>query len=182
MYLRFVSPVAPGGYTVTRSHVAPGLFRPAYGLWCQHRDAPSPALIGIRREIDWFEDNLPVPRRLGVKAKGRWYSDGVCWFRDSAREMLAHAYTLAALIEECGVRIDRVRSRDPGQILYRDDWQVVAMPERYREIRSIPPPVGLSSFIWRWVCRGIGETSRLAMIRRAAPQGRPPVAPNGAEA
>ena len=159
MYLRFVSPVVPGGYTVTRSHLAPGLFGPAYQLWRQHRDAPSPALIGIRREIDWFEDNLPVPRRLGVKAKGRWYRDGVCWFRDSAREMLAHAYTLSALIEDCGVRIDRVRSRDPGQILYRDDWQVVAKPDRfrpekYRQNRSIPPPAGLSSMIWRWVCRG----------------------------
>lgn len=156
MYLRFIAPVKHGGYTVTRSNVAPGLFGPAYDLWWK-REEMTPALLGIRRELDWFNDNLPAPKRLGVKAKGRWYRDGVCWFRDSAREMLGHVHTLAALIEECGVRIDCIRSRDPGQILYRDDWQVVAMPERYREIRSIPPPAGLLSFIWRWVRRGISS-------------------------
>ena len=159
MYLRFIAPVAPGGYTVTRSHVAPGLFGPAYDLWWA-RDEMTPALIGIRRELDWFNANLPAPRRLGVKAKGRWFRDGVCWFRDSARDMLGHAHTLAALIEECGVRIDRIRSESPGQILYRDDWQVVAMPEKYRASRgslaqSNPPPAGLLSRMWRWVRRGI---------------------------
>ena len=96
MYLRFIAPVAPGGYTVTRSHVAPGLFGPAYDLWWA-RDEMTPALIGIRRELDWFNANLPAPQRLGVKAKGRWFRDGVCWFRDSARDMLSHAHTLAAL-------------------------------------------------------------------------------------
>ena len=159
MYLRFIAPVAPGGYTVTRSHVAPGLFGPAYDLWWDRREL-TPALIGIRRELDWFNANLPAPRRLGVKAKGRWFRDGICWFRDSARDMLGHAHTLAALIEECGVRIDRIRSESPGQILYRDDWQVVAMPEKYRASRgslaqSNPPPAGLLSLIWRWVRRGI---------------------------
>lgn len=164
MYLRFITPAVPGGYTATRCHVAPGLFGPAYGLWRNHRDTPTPALIGIRREIDWFEDWLPVPNRFGVKSKGRWYSDGVCWFRDSARDMLGHAYALAALIEEFGVRIDRVRSNDPGQILYRDDYQIVAKPNRFgpqplRKSRSKPPPAGpitrLIGRIGQWVCRGI---------------------------
>jgi hypothetical protein len=43
--------------------------------------------------------------------------------------MLVHAFTLAALIEEGGVPIERIWTRDPGQILYRDDYQVVAKPE-----------------------------------------------------
>ncbi len=168
MYVRFIAPVKPGGYTVTRSHVAPGLFGPACDLWWT-REEMTPALLGIRRELDWFNANLPVPKRFGVKAKGRWWSDGVCWFRDSAGEMLGHAYALAALIEECGVRIDRLRSRDPGQILYRDDWQVVAMPERHRVIRSIPPPAGLLLFIWRWACRGILESLVGLKRRRSRP-------------
>lgn len=117
MYLRFIAPAKPGGYTVTRSNVAPGLFGPANDLWWQ-RGELTPALIGIRRELDWFNANLPVPSRLGVKSKGRWWSDGVCWFRDGAGEVLRHGYILASLIEECGVRIDRIKSRNPGQILY----------------------------------------------------------------
>ena len=123
MYLRFTAPGA-----VTRARVAPGLFGPAYWLWRWGEE--SPVLHAIRRELDWFEAQLPIPRRFGVRAKGRTWSDGICWFRDHAREMVAHAFTLAALIEEGGVPIDRIWTRDPGQILYRDPYQVVAKPER----------------------------------------------------
>ena len=123
MYLRFTAPGA-----VTRARVAPGLFGPAYWLW--HWAEETPAVLAIRRELDWFEDRLPVPRGFGVRARGRTWSDGVCWFRDHAREMVAHAFTLAALIEDGGIPIDRLWTRDPGQILYRDPYQVVAKPER----------------------------------------------------
>ena len=139
MYLRFIAPAAPGCGPVTRVGVAPGLFGPAGDLWWDSEHL-TPTLIAIRAELDWFNANLPIPNRLGVKARGVWWRDGVCWFRDSAREMLRHAHTLAALIEDCGVVIERIRTRDPGQILYRDDWQVVAKPQRLRPARSNPPP------------------------------------------
>lgn len=144
MYLRFIAPAAPGRRLVTRSRVEPGLFGPAGDLWWS--DTPlSPTLVAMRRELDWFNQHLPVPTRLGVRARRVRWNDGVCWFRDSAREMLRHAHVLASLIEDCGIRIDRICARDPGQILYRDDWQVVAMPERYRlsrrrENASASPP------------------------------------------
>lgn len=128
MYLRFTVPSAG---RVTRAGVAPGPFRAASDLyWDGDRDN-DPVLLAIRRELDWFNEWLPVPRRFGVVAKGRWWSDGICWFRDDAREMVAHAYVLAALIEECGMPVYRRWTRDPGQVLYKDRWQVVAMPERY---------------------------------------------------
>ena len=125
MYLRFT---VPG--TVTRARVAPGPFRLASALCCSRGDTPDPVLLALRRELDWFNEWLPVPRRFGVVAKGRKWSDGICWFRDDAREMVGHAYVLAALLAECGVPIERSWTRDPGQILYRDAFQVVAKPER----------------------------------------------------
>lgn len=125
MYLRFT---VPG--TVTRARVAPGLFRIAGYLWCE-RNEDTPTLFALRRELDWFDEWLPVPDRFSVRARHRHWSDGICWFRDEAREVVGHAYTLAALIEECGVPIERNWTRHPGQILYRDRWQVVAKPERY---------------------------------------------------
>ena len=125
MYLRFTTPGV-----VTRAHVAPGPFRTASELWWGRRGEPDPVLLALRHELDWFNDRLPVPKRFGVTAKGREWRDGICWFRDDAREMVSHAFTLAALIEECGVPIARIWTRDPGQVLYRDRWQVVAKPER----------------------------------------------------
>ena len=110
MYLRFT---VPG--TVTRARVAPGPFKLASRLtWQGERD--DPVVAALRRELDWF--------------KGREWWDGICWFRDDAREMVGHAYVLAALLAECGVPVERTWTRDPGQILYRDPFQVVAKPER----------------------------------------------------
>ena len=97
-------------------------------MWWDGDDA-DPVLAAIRHELDWFNAELPVPRRFAVKAKGRWWSDGVCWFRDRARDPIRHMEVLVALIEECGVPVTRTWTRDPGQLLYRDDWQVVAKPD-----------------------------------------------------
>ncbi len=57
------------------------------------------------------------------RGRGRWRADGICWFVDDAREMIARAFGLAALIGECGVP-----TRHPGTVLYRDPWQIVAEP------------------------------------------------------
>ena len=124
MYLRFT---VPG--TVTRARVAPGPFKLASRLtWQGERD--DPVVAALRRELDWFNEWLPIPRSFAVTAKGREWWDGICWFRDDAREMVGHAYVLAALLAECGVPVERTWTRDPGQILYRDPFQVVAKPER----------------------------------------------------
>ena len=124
MYLRFT---VPG--TVTRARVAPGPFKLASRLtWQGERD--DPVVAALRRELDWFNEWRPSPRRFVVVAKGRKWRDGICWFRDDAREMVGHAHVLAALLAECGVPIERSWTRDPGQILYRDAFQVVAKPER----------------------------------------------------
>lgn len=125
MFVRFT---VPG--TVTRARVAPGPFRAAHELWWDGDYDTDPVMIALRRELDWFNDNLPVPRRFGVVAKGVLWRDGVCWFRDDAREMLVHMQALISLVEECGVPVARHWTRDPGQLLYRDRWQVVAKPER----------------------------------------------------
>lgn len=124
MYLRFTTPGV-----VTRARVAPGPFRAAYELW-RSGDMRDPVVHAIGHEIDWFNQWLPVPSRFDVESKSRRWRDGVCWFRDDAREMVAHAYALAALIEDCGVPTERIWTRDPGQVLYRDPFQVVAKPER----------------------------------------------------
>ena len=85
----------------------------------------------IRIELDWFNANLPIPRQrvFLVKSRGRWLPDGICWFVDDAREMIAHSFALASLLHECGVPAAKVATRHPGQILYRDAWQIVAKPE-----------------------------------------------------
>ena len=126
MYLRFITPGA-----VTRAGVRPGLFGAAYRL----RDAvwPSPLGHAIAHELAWFGQCLPVPRGahpFAVRAQRVWHRDGICWFcpQPEAREAIAHAHILAALLGEGGVPVERIGTRHPGTILYRDAMQVVAKP------------------------------------------------------
>jgi hypothetical protein len=128
MYIRFTTPG-----TVTRAGIAPGPFTGAHQLSWRHHDEPLGEALW--HELHWFNTHLPVPRGkrpFSVRSKRRWYKDGVCWFRDDAREMLTHAHVMAALIEECGVPVVRRLAEHPGQILYRDAWQVVAKPDNCR--------------------------------------------------
>jgi len=125
-YVRFITP----WWRVRRVAADCGPFGPAYDvLW--ERDLPEVLRVAIEQEIDWFEKNLPVPPygSFRVKSRGRWYSDGICWFVSEAREMIAHAFVLASLLRDVGVPVRKVWADYPGQVLYRDPWQIVAKPE-----------------------------------------------------
>lgn len=123
MYLRFVSP-----RPADRRRGAYGIFDAAWDY--AYGDEDNAINMAIRRELSWFRRHLPVPagRHFRVKSRTHWYEEGICWFRADAREMLHHAYILAALLGDEGMAIRRLRTDSPGQILYRDDWQIVAKP------------------------------------------------------
>jgi hypothetical protein len=124
MYVRFITP-----WPVRRG-VDAGLFGPAYGA-ARAPAVAEPLRVAIRHELDWFEANLPVPARDRFRVRSRkvWRPDGICWFVDEAREAIARAFGLAALLRECGCEAVKVATRRPGTVLYRDRWQIVAKPE-----------------------------------------------------
>lgn len=125
MYVRFHSP-----WEEVRPGVHAGLFGPAYA--CERDPRVAEGLrAALREEIVWFKANLPVPKErcFVVRSRKRWLNVGICWFVDDAREAIARAFTLAWLLRECGVPVSKVATRRPGQILYRDAWQIVAKPE-----------------------------------------------------
>jgi hypothetical protein len=124
MYVRFITP-----WPVRRG-VDAGLFGPAYAA-TRAPTLPEALRMAIRHELDWFEAWLPVPprERFRIKSKKVWRPDGICWFVAEAREAIARAFGLAGLLRECGCEAAKVATRRPGQILYRDPWQIVAKPE-----------------------------------------------------
>ena len=111
-----------------------GIFGPAY---CVRRSDHYPQWLrnAVSAEIAWFENNLDAPTRFGVATRRscRNYA-GLCWFRPEARPEIAHAFALAALLREGDIAIGVLETDDPGEIVYRDRAQVVAMPRR-----SAPP-------------------------------------------
>jgi len=125
MYVRFITP-----WWEVRRGVHYGLFGPAYE--CAH-DADVPFVLreALWAEIEWFEANLPVPERRSflVKSRRRFRADGICWFTDAAHERSPRAFAVAALLRDCGVPVAKVATHRPGQVLYRDAWQIVAKPD-----------------------------------------------------
>lgn len=76
----------------------------------------------------WFERTLAVPGRLSARSGYREPRTAVCWFRDVATEHLERASELAALLVRHGVRVHRLESANPGEIVWQDEHQVAAIP------------------------------------------------------
>jgi hypothetical protein len=118
MYVRFIV-------------LAPRRRRP-FGLFRAKRqaldDVELPAWLReqVAAQYEWFSKNLRVPRN---RNGGLIDVTGVCWFRAEAREHIAHARQLAWLLAEADHPTEMITTRHPGQILYRDDIQIVAKPD-----------------------------------------------------
>ncbi|MEM6731423.1 MAG: hypothetical protein AAF658_07690 [Myxococcota bacterium] len=120
MYLRFTTE------SQNRSSRAfEGIFGPAY-----HARSDPSVQYALRREIaeriDWFERNLRVPPVV----KTERFRTGICWFSSGASEHVGMARELSNLLETAGVLMQCHRTVSPGDILYRDEIQVVARPWR----------------------------------------------------
>ena len=125
MYLRFISPLRS-----RMRGVDLGIFQCA--IDCRENTIyPAYLRTAIREETDWFNEYLPAPKEgaFGIKSRKRMINVGICWFKCSADEMINHAFALKALLGECGVGIKIVGTKYPGQILYVDDFQIVAKPD-----------------------------------------------------
>lgn len=131
MYLRFTSPVRSG-----RRGVHMGIFQAAF-ICRDDVDMPAYLRKQLIEEIDWFKDNLRSPNAHHfIPFHSRTYRwESICWFKSSARNMIDHAWSLRALIEECGMPLALLHTRNPGRISYEDDYQIVAYPRRDAAIK-----------------------------------------------
>lgn len=76
----------------------------------------------------WFNVNLERPTRF-TAARAPFYrkkNRGLCWFKDSAHEHLAHVRGLVTILENHGVWVRTLKARRVGYIVYEDEYQVVA--------------------------------------------------------
>jgi hypothetical protein len=122
MYIRFVTP----GQGPERG-VAPGFFRSDHA-WDFIDEAPRYLRDAIRTELDWFNNNLPIPTDLTIRSKRRWRALGICWFQAQHTETVSRGWALAVLMKEAGAHIHVLKTREPGTIIYKDEQQIVARP------------------------------------------------------
>ena len=77
--------------------------------------------VEIREIIDFYNENLPVPRVLEDYESRRALS----WFKELAVDFVQKMWRLAEILKEYGVQVNVVRARYPKLVLYSDDYQVV---------------------------------------------------------
>jgi len=102
-----------------------------------------PAILELAR---WFELNLKSPFRTEEQiARSRiWWrlhqaerkpdtkivpeNRSLSWVKISATEHVGKLFHLKALLEQAGWIVSELRTTRPGQVLYEDEHQVVAIP------------------------------------------------------
>jgi hypothetical protein len=125
MYLRFVVP-----HRDVRTRAERGFFATAYMVKWRSLEAPAWIRDEVTRELNWFDENLDAPRKLGRTAGRFGPVWGLCWFRPEAREAINRARYVGWLLTDVGHPVAGLKRDDPGEIIWQDDCQLVAKPPR----------------------------------------------------
>jgi hypothetical protein len=102
-----------------------GIFNAAYQLR-NHGDITSSETKELNSCFAWFDKNLEAPDCINDDDKFRYIS----WFKPQAKEHIKHVRRIVSILEEHGVIIKMIKTKNPGQIIYADDWQVFAKPQK----------------------------------------------------
>jgi hypothetical protein len=104
-----------------------GIFHEAYRLW--HADMlPAAERAELRALLDWFDAYLERPQRLTASPPMHAGKIPVSWIRSSAVHHIAQFRRLAEIVNDAGIAIDELHTPRPGYVVYRDAYQVVALP------------------------------------------------------
>lgn len=75
----------------------------------------------LNEHFGWLNRHLPVP----PYSRSEWPRHAAAWFKDSAHEPIRRLRAIGHLLEEHGLSVRTLRSKNPGKIHYEDDFQVV---------------------------------------------------------
>jgi hypothetical protein len=88
--------------------------------------SPDWALREIGELYGWFKQNLAVPKTFGS------WSRGLSWFKSPAQDHIAQMHRMKTALEACGVHVEVLTTRSPGDVVFEDDHQIVAIPRGRR--------------------------------------------------
>lgn len=80
----------------------------------------------LRLALAWFNENLTIPTIL----KHIEHRRAISWFKPAATVAIRRMWQLKGLLDVHGYHVDVLRTADPGNVVYEDDWQVIAKPRK----------------------------------------------------
>jgi hypothetical protein len=104
-----------------------GLFRSMHLLESDD-SIPSSVQSQVRSTLRWFNLHVPVPKKLPRSA--------VCWFRGDSVDTIDRLWVLIEAYRMSGHAVLMQGARDPGRVVYHDDYQVAAIPRGRRPVAT----------------------------------------------
>ncbi|GAB3533655.1 hypothetical protein GCM10027403_08050 [Arthrobacter tecti] len=93
-----------------------------------------------RTSNDWCNAAYPDPSTVDASIYDRAVNPAAqAWFKGSAAPLLAKVDEYMELLQRYGVECVRVTSKDPGRVLYEDDFQIVVDPHGVERIALVAP-------------------------------------------
>lgn len=122
MYLRFISP-----WPSDMRNVDYGIFQAVFR--CRDEGLlPEYLMDELLSELSWFKRKLPSPDADRFVYAGHYI--GICWFHTHAKTMIRRARDMAAIMAEGDIWVTESLTRDPGVVMYRDEYQIIAKPTK----------------------------------------------------
>ena len=107
------------------THLRLGIFQAAFEVRDNYETSEHDA-NEIDRQLDWLKMHL----REHAPLLGREHVRAICWFKDTAHEPMRRVWAIKPYLEAYGYWINVLKTRQPGNIIYEDGWQVAAKPWR----------------------------------------------------
>ena len=80
----------------------------------------------LRSVLAWFNEHLSIPTVLTEPEHRR----AISWFKPAALEAIRRMWTLKEFLDAHGHHVNVLRTAEPGTVVYQDDWQVIAKPQK----------------------------------------------------
>jgi hypothetical protein len=90
----------------------------------ESHDLPESVQSCYRDNRDWFNRHLHSPRHVDPES--------IFWFRADATDCIDHIREMIELYRVAGHDVLMQATRDPGFIVYRDEHQIAAIPQKQR--------------------------------------------------
>ena len=76
----------------------------------------------------WFDKNLDKPTRFSNALNKSQANVSLSWFKDSAKEHIQKIHELVVILEKYDFVVERVASKNPGYVVFEDEFQISAIP------------------------------------------------------
>ena len=78
--------------------------------------------------MKWFDAYLPKPDKLSNAGNKKPAAISLSWFKDTAKVDIKKIFELKEILNKYEIFVETLNSKNPGYIIYEDEFQVSAIP------------------------------------------------------